>query len=348
MYIRFSILVLLSSLCFAQVPTISPASGATLSGASVTFTFDTNGNPNVEKYWLYLGTEAGNWNLHNGEIPLGGTAVVSGIPTDGSPIYGSFFRKISGAWSGDNISYTAFTAANCPSSPITTDITLNVSGTAGDFPTIQAALDCLNSSTIVGDSIVTIQVADGTYANYETIYITHPQGKQIHIIGNTSNPELCQLHFKSGANGIVIWDGNRLGLVDGLVLRGFDSNGSNAGVFAHLNSYFLAGSSLIAENWGVGLNVTGNSSASVEYVTARNNGIGFNIDHSSYLDASFSVANGNKTGYFVKGGSDCRLWGASASGNTEWDLRMRWNSVADLGNFDPTTKFIETGSIIRF
>jgi hypothetical protein len=90
---------------------LSPPDGSTLSGSSETFT------------WTADGEAVGRWKLQVGTVPNGNdlfdqgftsditTVVVSGLPTDGSPVYARLRWRISGVTSDASYVYTAWSDA---------------------------------------------------------------------------------------------------------------------------------------------------------------------------------------------------------------------------------------------
>ena len=83
----------------------SPASGSTLPGSSVTFSWSAGAGPTA--YWLYLGTwGAQSANLYNSGSLTGTSVAVSGLPTFGETIYATLFSEIDGAWQPVGYTYT--------------------------------------------------------------------------------------------------------------------------------------------------------------------------------------------------------------------------------------------------
>ncbi len=74
----------------------SPAAGATLSGASVTFTWSAGSG--AVAYWLDVGSAQGQGNLFAQNVGLATSQTVNGIPTDGSTIYVKLWTLLGGAW----------------------------------------------------------------------------------------------------------------------------------------------------------------------------------------------------------------------------------------------------------
>jgi hypothetical protein len=84
----------------------SPASGSKLSGASVQFVW--SAGTAVEHYWLFIGTSAGNNDIFGADMGTSGTsATVSGLPTNGKPVYVRVWSYINGAWQWSDATFTA-------------------------------------------------------------------------------------------------------------------------------------------------------------------------------------------------------------------------------------------------
>jgi hypothetical protein len=83
----------------------SPASGATLSGASVTFTW--NAGAGASAYWLDMGSTAGASNIFGQNIALATSQTVFGLPTDGSKIYMRLWTLLGNVWQFNDYTYTA-------------------------------------------------------------------------------------------------------------------------------------------------------------------------------------------------------------------------------------------------
>ena len=122
----------------------SPAPGSVLTGTSVTFTWIANGS-NASDYWLEVGSAA-NLNDIYDSGPLGTSlsTTVSGLPTDGSPVYVRFWYLVNGTWK-----FTAYQYTADPS---------GISGTP-------AVTSPAPSSTLTGTSVTFIWIANGSNAS---------------------------------------------------------------------------------------------------------------------------------------------------------------------------------------
>ncbi|MGD0548680.1 MAG: Ig-like domain repeat protein [Terracidiphilus sp.] len=89
----------------APAAMLTPASGSTLSGSAVTFTWTAGAD--VNEYWLYIGTTGhGTTDLYNSGVTTT-SAHVTNLPTFGQPVYVRLLSKIKGVWRYNDYTYTA-------------------------------------------------------------------------------------------------------------------------------------------------------------------------------------------------------------------------------------------------
>jgi hypothetical protein len=89
----------------------SPVPASTLAGSTVTFQW--NAGSGASSYWLDVGSTSGGNNYYSsGNLGNVLTATVSGLPTDGSPVYATLYSLIGGTWSGNIYHYTAINATS--------------------------------------------------------------------------------------------------------------------------------------------------------------------------------------------------------------------------------------------
>jgi hypothetical protein len=81
----------------------SPASGSTLGGASVTFSWTTGSQ--VTQYSLHVGTTGVNSTNLFGGVVTGQTKTLTNIPTTGGTLYVRLYSLINGAWQFNDYSY---------------------------------------------------------------------------------------------------------------------------------------------------------------------------------------------------------------------------------------------------
>ncbi|MCX7603273.1 MAG: hypothetical protein N2036_04275 [Bryobacteraceae bacterium] len=84
---------------------IAPAPGSTLPGSTATFTW-TQGS-RVDRFWLFIGTSAGNNNIYGADQGTNTSVTVTGLPTNGQVIYVRLWSYIDGAWQFVDASYRA-------------------------------------------------------------------------------------------------------------------------------------------------------------------------------------------------------------------------------------------------
>jgi hypothetical protein len=102
----FTLSVLLNSTIFSEPANIqSPAPNSTLTGSTVTFHWDAS-DP-ATAFWIDVGSTVGGNNFYQ-SLSLPTTtfsASVSGLPTNGSPIYVTMYSLIGGQWFNNQYTY---------------------------------------------------------------------------------------------------------------------------------------------------------------------------------------------------------------------------------------------------
>lgn len=216
-------------------------------------------------------------------------------------------------------------------------ITLSV---PSQYATIQAALASLANKRIIPGSTVTIQVADGTYNLTSGINLNHPDGISIQLIGNTSNPALCNIVGTNPPtfNGISCTDGHSFGLLDGFTidLTAKATLANNfSGIYANNGSTLICGPNIVVNNWYYGINSSYNSTIIADYATVTYAGdVGIWAFVGSYISANYATSNNcsdfvNGWGYGFQGefGSTVLCTGASATGNNIAGIASLSNST---------------------
>jgi hypothetical protein len=84
----------------------SPAAGSTLSGASQTFSWTSNGTA-VLQYYLYAGSSQGGANYYTASQGTNTSGTVTGLPTDGSTVHVRFWWRTSSGWDYQDYQYRA-------------------------------------------------------------------------------------------------------------------------------------------------------------------------------------------------------------------------------------------------
>jgi outer membrane murein-binding lipoprotein Lpp len=214
--------------------------------------------------------------------------------------------------------------------------TVTVLSVPGDHATIQEALEWLDAYRI--NTIVTIEVADGTYTSDETIWIRHRDGRNVRIFGNTENPGNVVLEYTGSGVGVLVSDGV-FGWLAGVTIQG---STEAYGVFVD-NNAFLRFEDAVVEDFQNGVYATRGGTVQVGRVTSQDNSFtgflatssgkiwassasatlndqyGFRATDQSLIVATQSQAMGNSYGYYADSGSIIDAHSSTASGNTTAD-----------------------------
>jgi hypothetical protein len=102
----------------SPVPAViqSPAGGSVLAGSSVTFSW--NSGVGVSRYFLMVGSWKGGNTLYSQDMGESRSAGVSGLPTDGSPVWVRLWSYIDGQWASTDASYTATGGGGAPAAAV--------------------------------------------------------------------------------------------------------------------------------------------------------------------------------------------------------------------------------------
>jgi len=164
----------------------------------------------------------------------------------------------------------------------------------GDEGALRDALAALDGYRIAAHARVTLQLDDSTYTFDEPLSIRHPDGANIHLVGDEADPRLVTLNFPD-SDGVVVADGYDLGLISGVTIQGASVEGTR------------------------GVAVTGGASAALGYVEVSAFGTGVSVETGGLLrPAAAIVAAGYPAGWLSV--SDCVEGGVSAS----------WGALAQL------------------
>ena len=102
----------------------SPSNGATLSGASESFSWATNGT-SVTDYAVYAGSSSGAYDyFYSGSLGTNTSVTVTGLPTDGSTVHVTLWWYDSG-WYNAKTTYNAASQAAVPNAPTLQSVTAN-------------------------------------------------------------------------------------------------------------------------------------------------------------------------------------------------------------------------------
>lgn len=202
------------------------------------------------------------------------------------------------------------------------------------FPTIQSALASIGLQRIAPDVIVTIQVADGIYGDYDTIEVDHLDGKRIQIIGNTSDPSLCVLDFKSGVDGVIVSHNQVLGHIDGFTFQG--SNQTGAGLNSNWGAFIGTGPQMIFKDFRNAIYAFGGQ-ISCPGVQAINSHDGIVSYYGSFVYADSAAAQGSLYNGFLAGINGTLLAPNAVATNNGSSGFMAWVDGA-LRTWDATSQ----------
>lgn len=248
--------------------------------------------------------------------------------------------------------------------PATQTVILSVPSTA--FPTLASAWTAIASWVILGN--VTIQLADGTYTMPSSLYMAHPHGKNIHILGNITTPANCTLNYTT-TDAFYVPYGFAIGEINGFYLKQLTTR-SNVGVYTDGGQINKCGPNLVVDGFYYGIaarnggmvNATGTSSAYVtvknagdvgiwaflgsyvtcEYAnvsgcadTTNNLGGGIVAEFASSIDATNATSTGNYlVGISSISGSSIRAWNTTVSGNGGASAICAGYNVASMGTME--------------
>ena len=187
----------------------TPTPGSTLSGSSVTF--DWTAGTGASAYWLTVGSTAGGDDYYSsGNLGNVLTAIVNGLPTNGSTLYVTLYSLIGGAWVPNAYTYTALSGAEggvittpTPGSTLSgSSMTFGWTAGAG-----ASAYWLVVGSTAGGDDYyssgnlgnVLTAIVNGLPTNGSTLYVT-----LYSLIGGAWVPNAYTYTALSGAEGGVI------------------------------------------------------------------------------------------------------------------------------------------------
>lgn len=263
--------------------------------------------------------EKGTWGTHN----LTFTATDT-MPID-SQIVVEFFNASLDATNRldiDNVKLATSTSAAMIESSAPAPKTLTILDTTtvisvpNDYPDINAALRYLDDKYINNNVVVTIDVKDCTnQVYYYPIEIAHPQGKQIEIIGNPSDPNGCVLQFNS-SNGFVVSGNYNVRKINGFHIKG-NRVGDTAGVLADKGASIVLGAGTKLSNFHNGAKaINGGKIYANTVLSTQNTGSGFVSQYNGFIKADGSQSNDNiLNGYHALEGGKMDISDSKAVGN---------------------------------
>ncbi|MEM9103307.1 MAG: right-handed parallel beta-helix repeat-containing protein [Pseudomonadota bacterium] len=191
---------------------------------------------------------------------------------------------------------------------VNNDISSIPSGCDERFDTIQEALSYLDNYMIASDATVKIEMTEAPTSSYYTIYVNHPDGDKINIEGSCGSSK-CEINFKSGQNGLVVENGNKLGSLKNFAFIGKIVGDKINGISVVNNSTIQMSEMEIYSFPQHGINVNNNSYASIASTTIHGNG---------------------KSGVVVSRNSNIVADNVQTTANSELGFIAQYNSLLNL------------------
>lgn len=170
--------------------------GDALTGASFTFMWDTGAG--ATQYRLWVGTTplttAANANKYNQSTGTTRQATVTGLPTDGSPVYVKLHSYINGAWQARNYTYEAVTAGVATKLQI---VSISTQAAGASFSVTVNAVDGLGDpANVSSDTAISLARQTGTGAIGGTITGT--------ITSGTNGVTISGVTYDTAEAGVVL------------------------------------------------------------------------------------------------------------------------------------------------
>jgi murein DD-endopeptidase MepM/ murein hydrolase activator NlpD len=166
----------------AKAAMTSPANGSTFPSSTVTFNWTTGSC--VTRYWIFIGSTPGAYDLFNRDM-VTTRSVTATMPTDGRTIYVTLWSWINGAWQSNSYTYTAHLLGGC--SPLKAAMTSPANGSTFTSSTVTfnwttgscvtrywifigstpGAYDLFNRDMVTSTSVTTTMPTNG-----RTVYVT--------------------------------------------------------------------------------------------------------------------------------------------------------------------------------
>lgn len=259
--------------------------------------------------------EAGTWETHNltftatDDMPIGSKLVIE-------------FQNLSfdAASRVDVDNVKLMTSIKEPLKPFPRNLSIINAATTLSVPSehdnVKDALEYLSDKYITSNAIVTIDVDDCSNESYSfPIDLVHPQGKQIEIIGNTTDPAACVMQF-DGSSGFTITNNRQVKRINGFHIKGNRVNKTD-GVSATKGASLSLGASTKVTGFYNGINATyGGRVYANTVLVSQNAGSGIVAQYGGYVQANGSQSNENTLhGYLSADGGVMEALNSKASKN---------------------------------
>jgi len=207
-----------------------------------------------------------------------------------------------------------------------------------DYSRISDALDELRKHFIQADKIATIKVANCTQQGLaEPLTIDHPQGENIHIIGNTEFPEKCQIYI-TGPSGFFVNEGKQLGLMDGFTLNKIGS-GNTTAILASKNASVNLGENMVFNDFNSAIKAEKKAMVFANGVTFHNNNYDVEAFMGGIVQAENTTSTSNKSfGFYAHRAGRIYAEGAKVQNLEGSGFYALSQSYIDADNSDVTAK----------
>ena len=203
---------------------------------------------------------------------------------------------------------------------------------SADYADLHDALDAANLLHIHPDAYLVLQLETGTHSYTDIVRVRHPNGRNILIRGDRSDPSSVVLDFsgEDASYGIYVDSASELGELSGLTLSG-DGVDSDAGIYAVRNSYVLL-MDVVVEGWA-SVGVYANSSSVIEVneggLEVSGSSYGVLAQHQSLIVAPYMWGYDNEIAAMAQFGSTLNAYGSVFEGNG-YGAYINWGSTGML------------------
>jgi len=218
---------------------------------------------------------------------------------------------------------------------ISDNIVLNV---PLDYSSIEDALDELHKHFIQADKIATIKVANCAQQGLSApLNIGHPQGENIHIIGNVDFPETCRINV-SGTSGFFVNEGKQLGLIDGFTLNKIGS-GDTTAILASKNAIVNLGENMVFKDFSSAIKAEKKAIVVANGVTFHNNNNDVEAFMGGIVQAENTTSTSNKSfGFYAHRAGRIYAEGAKVQNLEGSGFYALSQSYIDADNSDVSAK----------
>jgi len=185
-----------------------------------------------------------------------------------------------------------------------------------DYSDLNAAMNAARTMRIQGDAVLTLQLEAGTHSTATTVNLNHPQGANIEIFGNSSNPSSVVYEYTGTGNAFNLHR-HSIGRVYGIQLEA-TSAASGSGFALYDNAWAQLGYMTIDGFGTYGVSIRRQSGIRVQYPTTIRNSGSYAVDvrDSGYFYAPNIVVHDNLYGVVVTTNSTAVLNGSESYNNT--------------------------------